>query len=146
MEATFKNRMNGSNTNCLWFFRGATQVRRIKHNLVRCSLNNLSSNVVTSTFTYVLKADSGTSKIYIKHQHQRYLQDQVFLSNGPKATLPNNTTIQATMSGTLPFQSSLNHPTLLFPGLQSESLSSIGQLCNEGNVAVFDKKHLKVYK
>ena len=79
-------------------------------------------------------------------QHQKYLQDQVFLENGPKATLPNNTTIQATMSGTLPFQSSLHHPTLLFPGLQSESLLSIGQLCDEGNVAVFDKKHLKVYK
>ena len=50
------------------------------------------------------------------------------------------------MSGTIPLQSSLNHPTLLFPELQSESLLSIGQLCDEGNVAVFDKKHLKVYK
>ena len=146
MEATFKNRMNGSNTNCLWFFRGATQVRRIKNNLVRCLLNNLSSNVVTSTCSDVLKADSGASKTYIKEQHRIYLRDQVILKNGPKATLPNNQTIQATISGTIPLHSTLNHQTLLFPELQSESLLSIGKLCDEGNIAIFDRKHLKVYK
>ena len=109
-------------------------------------LNNLFSNVVTSTFSDVLKADSGASKTYIKENHRKYLQHQVILKNGPRATLPNNQTIQATISGQLPLHPTLKHQTLLFPELQSETLVSIGKLCDEGNIALFDDKSLKVYK
>ena len=94
----------------------------------------------------IMKADSGASKTYIKENHKKYLQDQIILKNGPRATLPNNSTIQATISGQLPLHPSLKHKTLLFSELQSESLLFIGQLCDEGCITIFDDKLPKIYK
>ena len=48
--------------------------------------------------------------------------------------------------GNLKLQSKLEHSALIFPELQSESLVSIGQVCDNGCIALFDDKVLKVYR
>ena len=68
------------------------------------------------------------------------------LLNGPKATLPDKTTIEAKGQGILKIHKSLPIPALVYPKLTSESLLSIGQLCDQGCVAVFQKEELNIYK
>ena len=68
------------------------------------------------------------------------------MKNGPWATLPNNTTIQATLPGNLHLHPTLNHTVLLFLELHSESLLSIGKLCDEGCIASFYDKTLNIYR
>ena len=68
------------------------------------------------------------------------------MQNGPKAVLPNNITIAASAQGDLPLHQCLTPKALVYPHLKSESLLSIGQLCDDGCVAVFDKEKLNIYK
>ena len=79
--------------------------------------------------TDIMKADSGASRTYLRPQHQKYLQNIQLLHNGPTATLPNNNKIKATV-----------------PGLTNESLLSIGQLCDNGCLALFDRYKLYIFK
>jgi hypothetical protein len=61
--------------------------------------------------------------------------------------LPNNSTIQATHVGNLPYDHlpASATSTHIFPGLKSASLLSIGQLCDVGCKAVFRKRDLQIY-
>ena len=68
------------------------------------------------------------------------------LKNGPKATLPNNTKIQAPLQVKLPLHSEVSPKAIVYPNLNNKSLLSIGKLCNEGCIAVFDKKTLCIKK
>ena len=43
----------------------------------------------------IMKADSGASKMYLQPKQIKYIINQKTLVNGPTATLPNNTKIQA---------------------------------------------------
>ena len=90
-----------------------------------------------------MQADSGASKTYIKDEHQKYLNNVRYLVHGPKAILPDNTTIQAIAQGNLPLHPKLQHSAMVFPELQSESLFSIGQVCDEGCIVVFDDINFK---
>ena len=114
--------------------------------LTKYVINNILSRVVSSDNLEYMKADSGATKTYLKKKHQKYLENLMKLSNGPLAVLPNNKTIQAISKGDLPLHPLLNHSALVFPALESESLLSIGQVCDDGCIAVFDKKHLNIYK
>ena len=63
--------------------------------------------------------------------------------------LPNKTTIQSTHSGTLPFGSRLSRmasKALVFPGLQNESLLSIGKLCDNNCTEILTKDSVFVMK
>ena len=108
-------------------------------------LNNISSSVVTLDKPACMKADSGASKTYLKKEHEKYMHSMTDLSNGPKAILPDNSSIQASSQGLLPLHSTFNHKALVFPALKSESLLSIGQMCDEGCISIFDNKTLKIY-
>ena len=108
--------------------------------LTKYVINNILSRVVSSDNLEYMKADSGATKTYLKKKHQKYLENLMKLSNGPLAVLPNNKTIQAISKGDLPLHPLLNHSALVFPALESESLLSIGQVCDDGCIAVFDKK------
>ena len=92
-----------------------------------------------------MKADSGASKTYLKKEHEKYMHSTTDLSNGPTAILPDNSSIKAKAQGFLPLNATFNHEALVFPGLKSESLLSIGQMCDEGCISIFDDKTLKVY-
>jgi hypothetical protein len=63
--------------------------------------------------------------------------------------LPDSTSIQATHSGQLPFHSSLSTKAKtahVLDGITNASLVSIGQLCDDNCLVVFDKEQLRVFK
>ena len=112
-------------------------------------MNNLHISSVAPLYHMdedIMKADSGASKTYLREKHSKYLNNSQVLYNGPKATLPDNSSIQASMQGNLPLHESLTLSSLVYPALNNESLLSIGQLCDEGCIAVFDRKLLSIIK
>ena len=94
----------------------------------------------------IIKADSGSSKIYLQGKHAKYLQDLHNLSNGPSAIIPDGSTIQATAQGNLPLHKSINTNTLVYLNLNNESLLSIGKLYDQGCIAIFDKNICPLFK
>ena len=106
----------------------------------------LSPNTITSNIAPVMKVDSGASKTYISPKHKQFLQNVEHLKNGPRATLPNNTQIQASDMGDLPLYSDLSFKSLIYLQLSSKSLLSVGQLCDEGCFVLFHKRGLLIFK
>ena len=86
-----------------------------------------------------MKADSGATTTYLKEEHSKFFCNLHILQNGPRAVLPDNTTIAASAQGELPLHPLVTPKALIYPHLKSESLLSIGQLCDDGCTAVFDK-------
>ena len=145
--------MNGSNENCFWLGWGAGLFGDCKYNVTlnfkRNYIHNLSSLPVapfTQNIRDVLKADSGATKIYLQQQHVKYLEQVESLEDGLEAVLPDSTTIKASASGNLPLHENLNIKGLVYPHLNNISLLSIGQLCDNGCIAIFDKKLLHIIK
>ena len=120
--------------------------RKLTNYLGNHYINYLSPNVVTSNILPVLKVDSGASKTYLKPEHKKFLTEVRNLNNGPRATLPDNTLIQASATGNLPLHSDLALQSLVYPKLTSESLLSVGQLCDEGCFVLFHKQGLLIFK
>ena len=103
---------------------------------------NLPLRTVTSTHLKnpeIMKADSGASNTYSKAIYSNYLEKQQTLKNGPIAILPNNEKIKATMLGKLPIHKDFSIGTLVYPQLNNKSLLSIGQLCDNDCVVIFEK-------
>ena len=94
----------------------------------------------------MMKADYGATLTYLKESHVNYFQNIQKLLNEPRAILPNNDTIATSEQDDLSLHPLLNPKTLVYPQLQCESLLSIGQLCDDDCIVVFDKKKLYVYK
>ena len=93
-----------------------------------------------------MKADSGASKTYLQEKHCKYLLDQKCLEHGPETTLPDNSKIRASVQGTLPIHPELSHSALVYSTLHHKSLLPIGQICDEGYIAVLDKSVLSIVK
>ena len=71
------------------------------------------------------------------------------LFQGAKVTLPNNVSIQSTEKGNIPFSSKLSasaKDASILPGLESSSLVSLGQLCDDDCEILLNKKSLFVIK
>ena len=87
-----------------------------------------------------MKADLGASKTYLCKRNMKYLDNIKVLLDGSKATLTDNFCIQASAQGNLPLHKNVTLPSLVYPALNNKSLLSIGQLCDEDCVVIFDKK------
>ena len=150
-DATFKDRMQGSTTGVLglWWCRGAeTGIQRILHNCnyltnKLCQANSLfvpSDNISNKNTLFKLKADTGASKHFIKNEHKTFLAQIQKLFDGPRAMLPNKNTIKATHKGNLILHNQLSQSSrqaFVYPKLTNESLLSIGQLCDDNCLAIF---------
>ena len=99
-------------------------------------------------------ADTGATGHFFEHQHQHNLihtniplKKITAVKNGIKVVLPNNNTMQATHEALLdiPQLPEKARRTHLFPYLASGSLLSIGQLCDAGCTALFDKYKLYIF-
>jgi len=98
------------------------------------------------TYATVLKADSGATGHYLRTSDKAILQKLHPTTSGPTVRLPDHQLITPTQSGILPI------PTLhdfactahIYPKLQSASLLSIGQLCDNDCTALFTKHDLKI--
>ena len=97
----------------------------------------------------VCKADTGASSNYLTERDEHILQKIETVKNGPMVKLPNNYQIQASKQGLLPLPSVLSNKARtahVFKGLTNSSLLSIGRLCDDGCIAIFDANDLKIYK
>lgn len=134
-EATFKNRMSGSNKNCLGNKRKkggtdkSTYINKLMHvyqHYIFLTHRSVASKIFT-THT-VAKADSGCTAHFIKSNHKYLLQNTNPLTDGPKASLPSKTVITASHEGILNFKN-ISHTAqkaLVYPNLTNESLLSVG--------------------
>ena len=92
--------------------------------------------------------DSGASKHCIKDADAHILQTTKIIENGPEAILPDLSRIQSTKEGNLPLKSLSSTATqsLVYPKLHNSSPLSIGQLCDNDCLALFDKKTFTCYQ
>ena len=101
------------------------------YKIKNCSSNSFVNHVdiKNSSTVFNLKADSGATCHYLKNEHSLFLKNLTKLSDGPHATLPNNSTIQATHSELLPLNDILSphaKTSFVFPGLSNEFLLPVG--------------------
>ena len=94
-----------------------------------------------------MKPDSGASGIYIREQDQQILQNMMPSTNH-QVMLPDGTTIQSTNQGRLPIPelSPTAATAHVFKDLHSASLLSVGQLCDDNCLVLFDKQHVRIFK
>ena len=98
-----------------------------------------SDNFKKST-NFIMKADTGASKHFVKDKHSHFLTKLQELINGPRSMLPNKATIAATHKGFLQLGKNFSPAAgeaHIYPKLTNESLLSIGQLCDDKCVAIF---------
>ena len=68
---------------------------------------------------------------------------------GPSVVLPNNELISSTQKGQIPLSSLLSktaQTASILPKLESSSLVSLGQICDDGCTILLDKKQLTAFK
>lgn len=95
-----------------------------------------------------INADTGTTGHYISAGDIHHLSNLQPTSEGISVQMPNGTFIKSTHTG------ELNIPNLpagakfahVFPDLKTGSLLSIGNLCDYGLKAIYDKDTVKIYK
>ena len=104
-------------------------------------------SAIPPSTTLFLKADSGASQHYIRPQDMNMLQDIQQVA-GPSVYLPDMTKITADQCGFLPIQniSSTARKAHIFPQLQSASLLSLGQLCDDDCTILMNKYALHIFK
>ena len=86
-EATFKNRMGGSNSNCLYRPGDTEGFYKSSDNFIKKKYLNITPSVVPVTN---LVCDTGASNTYIKESHKHILRELVPSKNPPRAYLPDN--------------------------------------------------------
>ena len=112
-------------------------------------LTNKKLTAIPPKDNVVCKADTGASSNYVTEKDQHALHELKKITYGPTVRLPDNSQIQADKRGLLPLPKSLSltaGTAHVFKGLTNASLISIGKLCDDGCVAVFDKLDLRVFK
>ena len=93
------------------------------------------------------KGDSAASHHYWREEDKKVL-NSIEKHSGPEVLLPNNNTIAVTIQGLLSLSHNLSSQArnaMILPGLQSASLISIRQLCDDGcNILLNKRKSIAV--
>ena len=98
----------------------------------------------------ICKADTGATSNYFTTNDAHILKNTEKIIHGPRVNLPNGTILQAHLRGNIPMSENNLSETArrahVFNGLNNASLISIGRLCDDNCIAVFDRKELNIYK
>ena len=120
---------------------------------LKSTLTSSSCNSVVPPKSYaqavIAKPDTGASNHYFALRDAPALAKLTTVTDGPSVTLPNMSTITASKQGFLPLPntiSSKGSKTHVFKDITNASLISIGQLCDDGCQATFDKQKMSVSK
>ena len=111
-------------------------------------LHTLNPSKLSRQKIIVAKGDSGASSHFIQEDGQQCLSN-IENCDGPTIQLPDASTLKVTKEGTLPFSNLLTKQgktATIVPGLQSSSLISIPQLCDDGCNVLLDNKKLYAVK
>ena len=95
------------------------------------------------------KEDTGASKTYVRPTDKIILQERMNVLNGPKVQKPNKSNMKTVQSGILPLHKLLSNKAQtgnVLEGLNNAPLLSIGQLCDDNCITVFDKQYLHIFK
>ena len=103
-------------------------------------------SVVNSNSNDIMKANSGLTKTYLKESHRHHLKKLKALLHSPESIWPNSERIKASAQGDLELNYHVNLKALIYQQLNSESLLSIGQLYDDGCIAVLHKTFMNVFK
>ena len=96
----------------------------------------------------IAKGDSGATNHYWRTKDAHVLEN-IKKDTSTKVTLPNAEGTHSTSKGTLPMSQQLSETAkqaTVLPRLESSSLISLGQLCDDDCKVELDKKNLKVFK
>ena len=146
-EATLQNRMGGSIKNISW------KEGPVNSNNVDCKINNFTKDntipvAQPNNNAINLKAESGASKHFVKTVNKKILLD-IQKAHSTTVVLPDETNLRTEQKGTLPISNLLSKEAQqghVLHGLSNSSLLSIGQLCDNKCIAIFDKRTLHVLK
>jgi hypothetical protein len=106
----------------------------------------------TSTLKYANHAaivDTGATGHYLDTAAEQYCTDVEHTNTGPSVRVANSENIETTKSVIVPLAKELSTQAKLghiFDGLQSGSLITIGQLCDDDCIALFTKYDVKIYE
>jgi hypothetical protein len=93
--------------------------------------------------------DTGATAHYLHPSAAPHCLNLQHTHNGPSVQVANGDKIETTLRATIPLAPELSDQAKeghIFHNLQSGSLISIGQLCDDDCVALFTKYHVKLYK
>ena len=95
----------------------------------------------------IIKPDSGASGTYVREQDATVLSS-IVPSTSHQVMLPDGNNIQSTKKGLLPIPglSDVAATAHVFKDLHSASLLSVGQLCDDDCLVLFDKEFMRVFK
>jgi hypothetical protein len=113
--------------------------------------NNLpSSSVVVPPFsspTAIL--DSGATGTFVANIHIPYLKHTTAVSNGPTVLSASGNPMRSQLTGTLPLSSMLSTKAQMayaLDDLHTDTLISLGQLCDDDCIAIFNKYEVRILK
>ena len=95
-----------------------------------------------SNTTVIAKGDSGASHHYFRTEDAHILQN-ILDTTGPTVQQPDNSILRSQGSGQVPFTKKLFNAAqhaLILPNLNSASLLSLVQICDDGCTIVVTKK------
>ena len=99
---------------------------------------------------YTAIVDTGATGHYLDNAAEQYCTHVKHTSTGPSVRVANSENIETSKRATVPLakeplsdKAKVGH---IFDDLQSGSLISIGQLCDDDCVALFTKYDVKIYK
>lgn len=98
--------------------------------------------------TVIAKGDSGATKHYWRRKDRHVLEGMI-KDASTTVTLPNSQGMQSTNKGMLPLSQQLSHQAkeaIVLPQLESSSLISLGQLCDDNCKVELDKNNLNACK
>ena len=119
---------------------GSVTINNVKNYVTHSSTT--TPTILSSKKVIIAKGDSGASSHFIKESEKACLTN-IKNFDGPTIQLPDASTLKATQTGQLPLSNLLSQQgkqAAIVPGLQSASLISIPQLCDDDCEVLLNKK------
>ena len=143
-NATFKNRLGGSNAYCtqIPWKRGRVDNRDKIVAQIQYPNSTCSPSINT---TVIAKGDSGASHHYLRTKDAHILQN-VKDTIGPTVQQPDNSILLPQGSGQVPLTKKLSSAAqhaLILPNLKSASLLLLGKICDDGCTVVLTENKNK---
>ena len=110
-----------------------------------------SSSVVVPPISFLPNAilDSGATGTFVAHTHILFLQHTTTVTNGPTVLLASGSAMRSQLQGTLPLSAMLSskaQSAYVLDELQTGTLISLGQLCDDDCIAIFNKYKVRFTK
>ena len=94
--------------------------------------------------------DSGATGTFVAHTHHvPFLRHTIPVTNGPTVLAASGSPMRSQLKGTLPLSSKLSsqaQSAFVLDNLQTGTLISLGKLCDDDCIAIFNKYEVRILK